>query len=191
MYAARSAEQADESKQGNLSFSQLNLYTLEGCFVFGNDAQHNADKGKEHPDERPLTLLDTKNVLTKLLTSQTVSLYLTRAIGPLSSNKRVKTIFLHFLQVYLKSTRHHNFNTPCAVYFTNIDKFFNCVKVNLGCVYNATLRSNKQWLNLESICFGYCTWGRVFSIPLRKIRSKHSRELKLSGLLRLSTIRKR
>ena len=51
------------------------------------DAQRNANKGTEHPDERPLALLDTKNVLTKLLTSQTVSLYLTRAIGPLSSNK--------------------------------------------------------------------------------------------------------
>ena len=51
---------------------------VQGCFVFGNDAQPNANKGTEHLDERPLTLLDTKNVLTKLLTSQTVSLYLTR-----------------------------------------------------------------------------------------------------------------
>ena len=79
---------------------------VQGCFVFGNDAQRNANKGTEHLDERPLTLLDTKNVLTKLLTSQTVSLYLTRAIGPLSSNKssthrlplqnamRVQVIFL-------------------------------------------------------------------------------------------------
>ena len=86
MYAARSAEEANESKQGNLSFSHVEL--LQGCFVFGNDAQCNANKGTEHPDERPLTLLDTKNVLTKLLTSQTVSLYLTRAIGPLSSNEK-------------------------------------------------------------------------------------------------------
>ena len=61
---------------------------VQGCFVFGNDAQPNANKGTEHPDERPFALLDTKNVLTKLLTLQTVSLYLTRAIGPLSSNDR-------------------------------------------------------------------------------------------------------
>ena len=74
------AEEADESTQGNLSFSYIQL--VLGCFVFGNDAQRNANKGTE----RPLTLLDTKNVWTKLLTSQTVSLYLTRAIGPLSSN---------------------------------------------------------------------------------------------------------
>ena len=59
---------------------------VQDCFVFGNDAQRNANKGTEHPDESPLTLLDTKNVLTKLLTPQTVSLYLTRAIGDLSSN---------------------------------------------------------------------------------------------------------
>ena len=58
------AEEADQSKQGNLSFSYIQLAL--GCFVFGNDAQRNADKGTEHPDERPLTLLDTKNVLTEL-----------------------------------------------------------------------------------------------------------------------------
>ena len=82
------AEEADESKQGNLSFSYIQL--VLGCFVFGTDAQRNANKGTEHPDERPLTLLNTKNVLTKLLTSQTVSLYLTRAIGPLSSNNLLR-----------------------------------------------------------------------------------------------------
>ena len=59
---------------------------VQGCIVFGNDAQRKANKGTEHPDEHPLALLDTKNVLTKLLTSQTVSLYLTQAMGPLSSN---------------------------------------------------------------------------------------------------------
>ena len=31
------AEEADESKQGNLSFSHVEL--VQGCFVFGNDAQ--------------------------------------------------------------------------------------------------------------------------------------------------------
>ena len=98
MYAARSAEEANESKQGNLSFSHVEL--VHGCFVFGNDAQRNANKGTEHPDERPPpppTLLDTKNVLTRLLTLQTVSLYLTRAMGPLSSNN---VISQHFKNTY-------------------------------------------------------------------------------------------
>ena len=90
------AEEADQSKQGNLSFSYIQL--VSGCFVFGNDAQRNANKGTEHPDERPLTLLDTKNVLTKLLTSQTVSLYLTRAIGPLGP--------CQVIIVYLEASKH-------------------------------------------------------------------------------------
>ena len=45
------AEEADESKQGNLSFSYIQL--VLGCFVFGNDAQRNANKGTDHPEERP------------------------------------------------------------------------------------------------------------------------------------------
>ena len=67
-------------------------WTCTRLFCIGNDAQRNGNKGTEHLDERPLTLLDTKNVLTKLLTSQTVSLYLTRAIGPLSSKKCLNDI---------------------------------------------------------------------------------------------------
>ena len=62
VYAARSAEEANESKQGNLFFSHVEL--VQGCFVFGNDAQRNANKGTQHTDERPLAVLDTKNVLT-------------------------------------------------------------------------------------------------------------------------------
>ena len=76
-----------QRKPRQLVFQPVEL--VQGCFVFGNDAQRNTNKGTEHPDKHPLALLDTRNVLTKLLTSQTVSLHLTGAIGPLSSNEMI------------------------------------------------------------------------------------------------------
>ena len=83
-HTAQSAEEADQTKQGNLSFSHIQLF----CCCFGLAMMHSDLQTRAHIWERNPPVLDTKDLLTNcwLLqtgNSPTVLLYLTRAIGPL------------------------------------------------------------------------------------------------------------
>ena len=66
-------------------------FESQDCFVFGNDALRQANKGTQKIEEHPLC--STRKICWQIadlckpeIARPTVSLYLTRAIGPLSSN---------------------------------------------------------------------------------------------------------
>ena len=81
-----------------------------------------------------------------------ITLHLTCAfqVNKWKKNERVIALFCQFsynFYISLKSVKHHNFNTPCCMDFTNIDYF----NLYFGRVYKLTInkRLAKQWLKFK------------------------------------------